>query len=108
MKEADLRKWHRRMGLGLALFFVIQAGTGLLISFGEWSPSHSHANSKAHELAEHHEEQEASEHGSLGLVHHGGGAIGFIYRVLVGTGIIGMAVSGTIIFIESRARVKKT
>jgi hypothetical protein len=108
MKEADLRKWHRRFGAALALFLVIQAGTGLLISFGEWSPSHSHANSKTHKIADHHEEEEAVEHGFLGRVHHGGGALGFIYRFFVGMGIIGMSVSGTIIFMKSRARIRKT
>lgn len=35
MKDANLRKWHRRMSITLALFIILQAGTGLLLSL-DW------------------------------------------------------------------------
>ena len=51
MKESDLRKWHRRMGIGLALFIIFQAGSGLLLSLGQIVTTHSHAHTEsiAHE-----------------------------------------------------------
>ena len=32
MKEANLRKWHRGLGIILAFFVILQAGSGLLIT----------------------------------------------------------------------------
>ena len=33
MNEAYLRKWHRRMGSGLAVFIFLQALSGLVLNF---------------------------------------------------------------------------
>jgi hypothetical protein len=139
MKESNLRKFHRNMGISLVVFIVLQAGSGFLISTSELSAPHSHAHEKqAHEKApepavvsshanevheeavvsplsneEHeetvmpsnaHEEEESLWHESLEFVHHGAGPIGTIYRLLAGFGILGMAVSGSMIFFKIRAR----
>ena len=110
MKESDLRKWHRRMGIGLALFIVFQAGSGLLLSLGQIETTHSHADTEliAHKDTHAHDEEESVRHGLIGLVHHGYGSAGAVYRVLVGIMTIGMAASGTVIYFKIRARTKKT
>jgi len=40
-------------------------------------------------------------------IHHGGGSIGTVYRLLVGIGMLGMAISGIMIFFKIQARSKK-
>jgi len=35
MKESVVRKWHRRMGGALALFIILQVGTGLVLTIGD-------------------------------------------------------------------------
>jgi hypothetical protein len=41
MKEVNLRTWHRRIGIVLALFIILQAGSGFLIMLGDLIPSQS-------------------------------------------------------------------
>jgi hypothetical protein len=48
MKEPDLRRWHRNLGIILAAFIILQAGSGLLLSFGRLSVSSVDANEKYH------------------------------------------------------------
>jgi len=79
MKEKDLRKYHRILGLALAVFVLAQAGTGLYLSF------------------EHH-------HGFLSTLHFGGGAIGMVYRLLLAFGMIGLVITGLSIYLNRRAR----
>ena len=54
MKESVFRRWHWSLGILLALFIILQTGSGLLISLGELSVPHSHA----------HEDTNASSHGN--------------------------------------------
>ena len=107
MKESDLRKWHRRMGIGLALFIVIQAGRGLLITLGELSTPHTHAHTESVTPPDSYGNDEVNEYGFLGLIHHGGGVAGSFYRSFIGIGAVGMALSGSTIFVKSRARGKR-
>jgi hypothetical protein len=88
MTEADLRKWHRTGGIILALFIFLQAASGtlmaleMLLNFPGLS-------------------------GPLTKLHYGGGTLGHIYRILLGVGIMGMAISGSLIFLKIRARTRK-
>jgi hypothetical protein len=95
MKESVLRRWHRSLGILLALFIILQTGSGFLISLGELSVPHSHA----------HEDTNASSHGNNegeSLWHEGS-----LYRVFVGIGLLWMTVSGSMIFFKIRIRSKK-
>lgn len=87
MKELDLRKWHRTMGITLALFIVIQAGSGLLLSLEDFLAS---IFPGAPAL--------------LTSIHTGGGGLGTFYRVLLGLGLVGMAASGSLIYSKIKAR----
>ena len=154
MKESDLRKWHRNLGILLFIFIILQAGSGLFITLTNLSVPHTHAHGNAprhiednekekpmlhesqipegdaahvnsheaepsilnkthaHENALEHEESRQPEKSgwtkSLELIHHGGGAIGTIYRLIVGIGLLVMAVSGGMIFVKFRSRTRKS
>jgi hypothetical protein len=107
LKEAYLRRWHRNLGILLALFIILQAGSGLLISLGEFSVPHTHANEEVYGSPQKYEEAESLWYKSLEFIHHGRGTIGSIYRILVGIGFVGMAVSGSMIFFKIRSRSRK-
>jgi hypothetical protein len=90
MKEPDLRKWHRIMGITLALFIVIQAGSGLLLSLEDFFVTDFPAFAAF-----------------LISIHRGGGNLGTFYRVLLGMGLMGMASSGILIYLKIMARTRK-
>ena len=111
MKEYDLRKWHRRVGIILAIFLILQAGSGLLITVGEVSEtprSHAHtayqAASTEHDA---HEEGEEFWDTILGFIHHGAGTSGDIYRIIVGIATLWMVFTGGTIFFRMRSRSQK-
>jgi hypothetical protein len=88
MTEASLRKWHRRLGLGIVLFIVLQTLTGMILNLEDifeivaitvWS----------------------------NMLHRGGGNFGTVYRTLLGLGLLFMAVSGSLIFYNIRQRARK-
>uniref|UniRef100_A0A7V4G933 PepSY domain-containing protein n=1 Tax=Desulfobacca acetoxidans TaxID=60893 RepID=A0A7V4G933_9BACT len=97
MTELYLRTWHRRMGIILALLVVLQAGSGLLLSFLGLIPGAGVEGSPWHALAE-----------VMVALHLGGGVWGKIYRIFLGLGLLGMATSGTLIFFKIRARTPKS
>jgi len=117
MNEVNLRKWHRRMGITLAFFIILQAGTGLLLSLDWVSTPHSHANTQHERIKESGEANETlidSHEGGpvwhkvLEFIHHGAGSIMNLYRAILGIGIVAMALTGSTIFFVIRARSKKT
>lgn len=105
MKEAELRKWHRRVGIGLALFLFIQAATGVLLNLeGLFLPrGHAHLDQKA-------SVQSASTKEVTGdpieFLHHGGGFWGAHYRLALGIATIWMAASGISMYLKIRSRAR--
>ncbi|MBW1991886.1 MAG: hypothetical protein JRI59_07185 [Deltaproteobacteria bacterium] len=89
MTEARLRKWHRTMGIILALFIFMQAASGALLSLEELL--------KFHDLF-----------GLFSRLHFWGGWPGHLYRVFLGLGVVGLATSGCLIFLKIRARTPKS
>jgi uncharacterized iron-regulated membrane protein len=55
-----------------------------------------------------HKAEESIWYKPLEYIHHGGGFIATIYMLLVGLGILVMAVSGSLIFFKTRARTRKS
>lgn len=88
MIEASLRKWHRWLGLGLVVFVILQAVTGLTLTLSD-----------------------LIDIGALdrwcSLIHRGGGDFGVTYRILLAMGLLFMAFSGILIFIKIRQRTRK-
>jgi hypothetical protein len=110
MTERDVRKYHGVVGAILALFIVVQVGSGTLIAFNEFLgrgrhvhaeplPSGVGAGGDAHDDQEH-------EDSLLQVVHHYGGKPIQAFRVLLGAGVLFMVISGTRIYFWSRNRVK--
>jgi hypothetical protein len=111
MKEATVRKWHRRMGITLALFIILQAGTGLVLSL-EWFDT---SNTNVHKADQpssnktnhfNNNQEGATWHEAMELVHHGAGTMMKMYRVILGLGLVGMALSGSVIFQKIKTRNK--
>jgi hypothetical protein len=119
MKEKDLRRYHRITGVVLAVFIIVQAGTGLIFTIGKIAGSsgghdHSTANisifpiSKAQAAASS-EPEAVRAHESeniLSILHYGGGIIGNIYRLLLAVTIIGQVSGGLLIYMRIKARKK--
>jgi len=113
MKERTIRLFHRRIGIFLALFIVIQIASGTTISLyhlfegdqrGETTQNdvNSTVSVKGDETG--HEESEFEE--MLEFAHKKGGSAGDLYRTLLGFGIIFMAISGSMINREIKNRTK--
>ena len=88
MDEASLRKWHRLLGIILAIFIFLQAATGTLMAlqFALKFPEPLDA---------------------LEILHTGLGLSGNVYRIFLGLGTMVMAFSGALIYLKIRARTKK-
>lgn len=109
MKEYGLRKWHRRMGIVLALFIILQAGSGFLLSLGgvvATASSHAHTDQPAIQSLEHEGQEEGglTWNKMLAFIHHEGDFLWDLYRTLLGAGIVWMTVTGGLIFLRIRAR----
>ena len=87
MKEADIRKWHRRGGIVLALFIAVQTLTGIVLTIENLLGTYW--GGIVHEL------------------HYELGAGGGLYRILLGTGLMWMAATGVIIYLRIRARTAR-
>ena len=88
MDEASLRKWHRTMGIILALFIFLQAASGAIMAL---------------QFALNFQEP----FDALEILHTGGRFLGNLYRILLGVGLMGMAASGTLIYRKIQARTRK-
>jgi uncharacterized iron-regulated membrane protein len=88
MVEASLRKWHRWMGISLAVFIFLQALSGLVLNLEDLF-------------------EIAAVTGWSNVLHRGGSDFGTVYRTLLGLGLIGMAVSGSLIFYKIWQRTRK-
>ena len=136
MNQLSLRKLHKTIGIILAFFIFLQAGTGLFLSF---TVNHSHAHTDAVKIPDKHEENPIStveekpiepgkdvtvvreteavihDHGDepedsqsvLQSVHHGGGFVGSIYRIILASGFLFMAFSGSLIFYLTRKATRQ-
>jgi hypothetical protein len=60
VSQIAVRRWHRRVGIAIALFVILQAGTGLML---EWE--NSWLDRSAHEPPHEHEP------GLAATIHHG-------------------------------------
>jgi hypothetical protein len=94
MDQLTLRKWHRRVGATIALFVILQAGSGFLLVAEGWffGPGQPAASVPA----------EPAGPDPLTIIHFGAyppaaAPVFVIYRLLLATGLIWMALSGSTI-----------
>ena len=136
MNQLSLRKLHKTIGIILAFFIFLQAGTGMFLSF---AVNHSHAHTDAVTISDKHEEKPISmveeraiepekdvavvketeavvhKHGDeiedsqsmLQSIHHGGGFVGSLYRIILASGFLFMAFSGSLIFYLTRKATRQ-
>ena len=122
MIEANLRAWHRQVGIMLVIFIIVQTATGIVISVGQFtsSPNHEHKEQAVSNRAPSPMQKDTRDHAkaaapprttnyanpggeSLDIVmaiHHGGGGIGAVYRMLLGAGLMIQASMGILIFFK--------
>jgi uncharacterized iron-regulated membrane protein len=88
MLEASLRKWHRWLGIGIVLFVVVQAFSGLILNLEDlFDIAVVTSWSKA--------------------LHRGLGDFGTVYRTILALGLLFMAISGSLIFLKIRQRTRR-
>jgi hypothetical protein len=100
MKSSNMRKWHRYIGIIIAAFIVLQAGSGLLLTVSEFGGTHDHSS----EAQEH--ESDSVWHAVIGWIHYDSNPLMGIYRILLGAGILVQTTIGAMIFFDIRHRVK--
>ena len=96
MKGIQLNKLHRYAGIAIAPFLVVQALTGLLLNF---SPFRQAVSAQAGG------DPPAAPRPWVAIsikAHLGPGLISDCYHLLLGAGIVWMAVSGWILFLRGR------
>ncbi len=86
MKEKRLRQLHRSVGIPLALFYVLQSASGIVLSIEELLGTYWG--------------------GIIHDIHYRFGQIGNFYRVVLGISLLWMALSGCMIYMNMRARTK--
>ena len=102
MKAIYLNKLHRYVGICIAPFIVIQTFSGLLLDFGLFRRSRSgpgvedasHARNVADSL--------------LVKIHFGPGLLNDCYHLLLGLGVLWMAVTGWMLYLRIRKMQKKS
>jgi len=102
MKGIYLNKLHRNVGICIAPFIVIQTVSGLLLdfglfrrgSFGPGVEEASHARNVAETL--------------LVKIHFGPGLLNDCYHLLLGLGVLWMAVTGWMLYLRIRKMRKKS
>ncbi len=101
MKDIRLNTLHRYVGIAIAPFMVIQTLSGLLLDFGLFRRGAGEEGTPV---------SRASWDLLLVKVHFGPGWLGDAYHLLLGAGIVWMALSGWILYLRvrrSRRRLEK-
>jgi hypothetical protein len=88
MKEPAIRKYHRTVGGIIAIFAVLQVGTGIILTCEQIAGMNDFTP-------------------LVSILHAGGEGFGEIYRILLGVSLAFMAATGVTILMMMRARTKK-
>jgi hypothetical protein len=83
--EASLRKWHRRLGIALGIFIVVQVITGLILNLDDFFEAPQWVS----------------------VLHRGLGDYGTAYRTLLSLGLLGLALTGGWIYLKIWQRRRK-
>ncbi|MBA3004201.1 MAG: hypothetical protein FP813_10185 [Desulfurivibrio sp.] len=111
MTETRIRKYHGILGIILSIFIVIQVGSGTLIAVTALVQEKPHTHGEHQEIDAHADNHldttQISEKNTLEIIHHHGEPIYQGLRVFLGIGILAMALSGAIIYLQTRKRKKQ-
>jgi len=100
MKEQLLRRLHRYVGIVIAPYLVIQTVSGLLLGFGFFRRPGSAMSERSALILP------GSWDDFLVKAHFEAGWAGDVYHLLLGAGIVWMALSGWAIYLQGRRREK--
>ena len=103
MNEPTLRKWHRYVGVALSPLVLLQAVSGLFLSYEWMTGLHTAAGQLLPDAPPFIQFWDWLFVG----IHYGGGELGGLYHAVLGLGLVGLAASGLWIFLKIRARTKK-
>jgi hypothetical protein len=85
MIEVSLRKWHRRLGITLLIFVILQVVTGLILNLDDlFEAPHW-----------------------VSVLHLGMGDSGTAYRTILALGLLGLALTGGWIYVKIWQRRRK-
>lgn len=87
MQENNLRKWHRTIGMVIAIFILLQVITGIILSVEDIIGKFM--GILFHDL------------------HEGFGSFGGAYRIALGLGFLWMVITGTLLSFKIRSRMQK-
>ena len=87
MKEIQLRKWHRIIGMIFGVLFIFQVFSGIVLSIENIAGAYWG--------------------GIIHDSHEGFGTVGNFYRIVLGTLLVWMVVSGSMIAFKIRSRLQK-
>jgi hypothetical protein len=91
MKEVDVRKFHRNLGIIAVWFLAGQSLTGLILSIGGMAPG----------------DNPTFLYNILSTLHTGWNPLGGMYRILLALATLAQGISGIIIYFLIRARSRK-
>ena len=112
MIEKSIRKYHGRIGILLSIFILIQIGSGTIIALNTLLEQSPHTHKEYADVDVH--DTGGNNNGSAGeadlteAIHHHGETVVQMLRVILGVGIIMMAISGSIIFVLTSRRRKRS
>lgn len=98
MNQRSLRLWHRRVGIVIAPFLLLQGVSGLVLSYGIYARV---ANVLAAEAPQ---PLRTVWNLMMAKTHFGPGLIGWVYHSLVGLGLLWMIGSGVWIWFDLRQK----
>lgn len=104
MRVADLRKKHRISGMILVIFLAVQVLTGMVISGAHlFGGDHEHTAKVELKAGEHGPgisvaASNGDDENVIGALHHGGGALGDVYRLALGVLVLWQGVTGVMIY----------
>ncbi len=87
MSEAGLRKLHRTLGMIVLVFLAVQVVTGLSFSLSQMTMPPLYRNPRW-----------------VYSLHHGGGTLGNLYRVILALSVLTQGITGLFIFVRTRMR----
>lgn len=121
MSEPSLRKVHRKLGITLLLFLILQTVSGLYLTVQalDWdehyhdtlggSPLPSHSHQERGDRMMHRSSMSFTQAGAdlMVQIHHGGGLIGAFYRIALAALVTAQVATGLLIYWNVRKRTRK-
>jgi uncharacterized iron-regulated membrane protein len=98
--QQTLRKWHRRVGIVLALFLIIQGLSGAWLAVAEVEIEPAHASEVKHDGKATVQDHDSEFTEIMEAIHKGGGFSAAPYRLVLGLGITFMALTGSLIYFK--------